>query len=496
MGWIRGDRHGLATTRPSRSSAGPFPPSTSSFSESFVDTCRFGDYLFVHAGIRPGGRARPAAASPICAGSASRSCSTKAITALSSSTDTPSPPGLDERPNRIGIDTGAYRTGVLTALAIEDSERWYLDTAAVGTAAFCDALIWSDLDFSQRRSGKLSNMGRLRVFWRGGMVRIDLSPTLSPAPPGRQLFLLGGCADSPAGRSRTIVRSAIRTPRRSRRLVSDYRIAPMDKLSVKVFKSHDLSGDYEVDLTGNISLPLVGEVEPRTSPPPQLDQRLTQKLGKKYLEHPDVSVGIKESIRRSVTVDGAVKQAGTFPMAGPTSLMQAVALAGARARTPMRAGSPYSGPSADTGQAAAFDLTAIRHGQARSANLSGRHRRRRRFRDQGDFRADLADLPLLSDFQAVLAPNARQHVNNSIAVPNQGRGRLAPIAGPPPCQPGQRTYSTADPRLADPRSNHSALALADSRGGRARACRGDHLHLVDDAGLSRVGDARGQSADG
>ena len=27
-------------------------------------------------------------------------------------------------PNRIGIDTGAYRTGVLTALAIEGTERW------------------------------------------------------------------------------------------------------------------------------------------------------------------------------------------------------------------------------------------------------------------------------------------------------------------------------------------------------------------------------------
>ena len=35
---------------------------------------------------------------------------------------------VEERPNRIGIDTGAYRTGVLTALAIEGTERWLLDT--------------------------------------------------------------------------------------------------------------------------------------------------------------------------------------------------------------------------------------------------------------------------------------------------------------------------------------------------------------------------------
>ena len=36
---------------------------------------------------------------------------------------------VDERENRIGIDTGAYRTGTLTALALEDDRRWYLDTA-------------------------------------------------------------------------------------------------------------------------------------------------------------------------------------------------------------------------------------------------------------------------------------------------------------------------------------------------------------------------------
>ena len=37
-------------------------------------------------------------------------------------------PEVEERPNRIGIDTGAYRSGVLTALAIEGGERWYIAT--------------------------------------------------------------------------------------------------------------------------------------------------------------------------------------------------------------------------------------------------------------------------------------------------------------------------------------------------------------------------------
>ncbi len=37
---------------------------------------------------------------------------------------------IDERANRIGIDTGAFRSGVLTALALEGTERRYLQAVA------------------------------------------------------------------------------------------------------------------------------------------------------------------------------------------------------------------------------------------------------------------------------------------------------------------------------------------------------------------------------
>ena len=147
-------------------------------------------------------------------------------------------------------------------------------------------------------------------------------------------------------------------------LEAGYKIAPMDTLSVKVFKMPDLSGDYEVDLTGQVSLPLIGNVQAADLTTAQLDQALTVKLGEKYLENPDVSVGIKSSTRRSVTVDGAVIRAGSYPVNGPTTLMQAVAAAGG------------TGPDANARrvaifrtiggkrQAAAFDLTSIRRGES------------------------------------------------------------------------------------------------------------------------------------
>ena len=148
-------------------------------------------------------------------------------------------------------------------------------------------------------------------------------------------------------------------------LEAGYRIAPMDTLTVKVFKMPDLSGDYEVDLAGQISMPLIGEVAAYDLTTAQLDEALTRKLGEKYLENPDVSVGIKSSTRRSVTVDGAVTRSGSYPVHGPMTLMQAVAAAGgAREDANVRRVAIFRTIGGQR-QAAAFDLQAIRRGEAK-----------------------------------------------------------------------------------------------------------------------------------
>lgn len=177
-------------------------------------------------------------------------------------------------------------------------------------------------------------------------------------------FLLAACADRAGGPIPYNVPLAAPDAPKVASLESDYRIAPMDTVTVKVFKAPDMSGDYEVDLAGHISMPLIGEVEAANLTTAELDQRLTEKLGEKYLEHPDVAVGVKASSRRAVTVDGAVKSAGTFPIAGPTSLMQAVALAGGTNEDANAHRVAVFRTIGGQRQAAAFDLTAIRHGQA------------------------------------------------------------------------------------------------------------------------------------
>ena len=147
-------------------------------------------------------------------------------------------------------------------------------------------------------------------------------------------------------------------------LGSDYKIAPLDKLGIKVFKMDDLSGDYEVDLAGNISMPLIGQVQAANLTTAQLDDLLTQKLGAKYLEHPDVSVAIKSSTAHVVTVDGAVTEGGSFPVAGPISLIQAVAMARGTTQEANPRRVAVFRTIGGKRQAAAFDLTAIRRGQS------------------------------------------------------------------------------------------------------------------------------------
>src|SRR5689334_10866193 len=126
---------------------------------------------------------------------------------------------------------------------------------------------------------------------RGATVLFDHAP--------RRLFcvvlmaeaaLLSGCADTRGGTIPYDKVLAAPDETKFQTLETNYKSAPMDKLAIKFFKMDELSGDYDVDLAGNISLPLIGQLQAANLTTEQLDNQLTEKLGAKYLEHPDVSV--------------------------------------------------------------------------------------------------------------------------------------------------------------------------------------------------------------
>jgi polysaccharide biosynthesis/export protein len=187
-------------------------------------------------------------------------------------------------------------------------------------------------------------------------------------------ILTAGCADKRGGTIPYDHPLAAPDEAHFETLPQNYKIAPLDKLTIKLFNerasdagqptSNSVSGEYAVDLAGRISLPLVGEVEAANLTTGELDDQLTQLLGQKYFEHPDVSVAIKDSTAHVVTIDGAVTQGGQFPVAGTMTLIQAVALARGTADDANPRRVAVFRTIGGKRQAAAFDLTAIRRGQA------------------------------------------------------------------------------------------------------------------------------------
>lgn len=143
-----------------------------------------------------------------------------------------------------------------------------------------------------------------------------------------------------------------------------YKIGPQDVLEVSVFKVPELSRSVQVADIGSINLPLLGEVEAAGKTSRDLEQELAAKLGDKYIQSPQVTVYVKEFNSRRVTVDGAVRKPGIYPIRGKTTLVQIIAMA--------EGPTDVSDPSCvvvfrnvDGKRAVAkFDLTQIRDGRA------------------------------------------------------------------------------------------------------------------------------------
>ncbi|HZF46788.1 MAG TPA: polysaccharide biosynthesis/export family protein, partial [Sphingomonadaceae bacterium] len=147
-------------------------------------------------------------------------------------------------------------------------------------------------------------------------------------------------------------------------LDENYQIAPLDTMKINVFQVPALSGDYEVDLTGHIAMPLIGNVRAVDLTTAQLQQELSDKLEVAYLKDPDVTVGITKSAGSNITVDGSVRSPGVFPVPGKVTLIQAIAMARGTDDTANERRVAIFRRIDGQRMAAAFDLISIRHGDA------------------------------------------------------------------------------------------------------------------------------------
>jgi polysaccharide export outer membrane protein len=108
----------------------------------------------------------------------------------------------------------------------------------------------------------------------------------------------------------------------------DYRIGAEDLLEIQVFGVEQLTRTVRVNTRGQISLPLVGTLEVGGLTAQQAEALVVAKLGESFLQDPQVSLFIKEYTSQRVTVEGAVNKPGVYPLRGPTTLLQTLAVAG------------------------------------------------------------------------------------------------------------------------------------------------------------------------
>lgn len=130
-----------------------------------------------------------------------------------------------------------------------------------------------------------------------------------------------GCASNPA---------QVVTPgdNRAAEITSnvDAKIKAGDSVRVNVYGHEDLSGEFEVDNSGNIAMPLIRQVAAAGLTTTELESEITRLLQPDYLKNPSVSI---ELLNQSpVYITGEVRQPGQFPYRTNMTVFAVAALAG------------------------------------------------------------------------------------------------------------------------------------------------------------------------
>ena len=108
--------------------------------------------------------------------------------------------------------------------------------------------------------------------------------------------------------------------------VDAYRVDSGDRLRITVFGQPDLSGEFSVDGSGAIALPLVQSVSARGKTTDELAQHLKTVLSEKFLRDPVVSVEVAQY--RPFYILGEVNRPGQYAYVNGMTVNTAAAIAG------------------------------------------------------------------------------------------------------------------------------------------------------------------------
>ncbi len=125
-----------------------------------------------------------------------------------------------------------------------------------------------------------------------------------------------------------VVGQGLETPATST-AVPDYALGRDDIIKVSVYGHDDLGQTLVIQPDGTFSFPLIGRVQAEGLTARELEQRLTQLLGRSFVRAPQVSVTVQEYKSKTVFVMGEVARPGPYPLSGSLSVMEVLAKAGA-----------------------------------------------------------------------------------------------------------------------------------------------------------------------
>jgi polysaccharide biosynthesis/export protein len=106
-----------------------------------------------------------------------------------------------------------------------------------------------------------------------------------------------------------------------------YSIGTEDILAINVWKEPELSRTVPVRPDGKVTVPLIGEVQAQGLTPNELETNIAKAL-KSFVANPEVSVIVQEVHSVKFNILGEVTKPGSYPLAKPTTVLDAIALAG------------------------------------------------------------------------------------------------------------------------------------------------------------------------
>jgi polysaccharide export outer membrane protein len=204
-----------------------------------------------------------------------------------------------------------------------------------------------------------------RLCIRGGGS--DLTRKARWIPAVAAMALLAACA----GRSTLPSQLPQADPVAAELGQPEYRIGPSDLISISVFQTPDLDHDVRVNNAGQVSLPLIGAVDAAGKTVDELRAEIASRYGSRFLQNPQVSVFVKEFASQRVTVEGAVKKSGIFPITSRLTLLQAIALSEGLDDTASQHNVLVFRTAGGKRLVARFDLAAIREGRAEDPDIFG-----------------------------------------------------------------------------------------------------------------------------